>query len=202
MKPILFDNKMVQAILEGIKKETRRPIKPQPTGEPQFEYEGHIGFFDADGRRLNPPYKLGELLYVREAWLKEDDRIYYRADGYPDLRMHNEEDIKWRPSIHMPKEYARIFLEVDYIAMQKISQVTEIMAEDEGFYGAWVMNYDFTEEYYTTARATFRKKWQEHYSKGPYSLSADPWVWVIGFKYLSKLGSYKEAERSERRMRK
>ena len=196
MKPILFNADMIQAILEGRKNETRRPIIPQPTGG--IVSMSALGWRDEKGRPLRAPYRPGDVLYVRETWAKEYDRIYYKADGYPTLRLYNEEDLKWRPSIHMPKEYARIFLKVQSIGIQRLTQIHEIMAENEGFIGHWYRDYANGREYFVSAKDKFYEQWGAIYGKGPYSLQEDPLVWVIGFWYLSKICSYKEAELEER----
>lgn len=53
-----------------------------------------------------PPYQPGDILYVRETWRQVATYIYwYKADSCV-------QNILWHPSIHMPKEAARIFLRV------------------------------------------------------------------------------------------
>lgn len=117
MKPILFNTEMVRAILAGRKTVTRRPIKPQPAGELRRMGADscYPGCFAAAGedRVYRPPYMVGNVLYVRETWSTSDGSYLYRAwtgDGMePDKQdwAMREMGLKWRPSIHMPREAAR-----------------------------------------------------------------------------------------------
>ena len=134
IKPILFNTDMVRAILEGRKTVTRRVVEPQPYAVVQQEnaplWCGH--FVSENGKVLvdKPLYRPGDILYVREAWAQmrcfdcpsEDceaniDRsgltISCDNGGY----IYKATDLvntphKWHPSIHMPREAARIFLRV------------------------------------------------------------------------------------------
>lgn len=147
MKPILFNTDMVKAILAGKKTVTRRVIK----NVPENAYPGHCvmgaGLFDNEThqRVVAAPYKPGDVLYVREMWCDPSDTgwpIIYKAD----LPMHWDaeetehgeavdlrvEDFKWRPSIHMPKEAARIFLRVTAVRAERLQSITPEQAIREG----------------------------------------------------------------------
>src|SRR5690606_39042570 len=108
-KPILFSTPMVRAIVTGRKTQTRRIVKPQPR---LFSIDGSL-------KRLGytcgkPRYYPGDVLYVRETWAKVDKRIVYAADGAAVLR--------WRPSIHMPRQLARIFLRVTAVRVERVNE--------------------------------------------------------------------------------
>ena len=121
VKPILFNTDMVRAILDGRKSCTRRIVKgfiPNNAvwGYTAFTPKGCIScrgtFADGYGEKFfKLPCKLGDILYVRETWFKGLKRYMYRAD-YTDAEKYyqngKEVFIKWHPSIHMPKEAARI----------------------------------------------------------------------------------------------
>ncbi|PKN96969.1 MAG: hypothetical protein CVU42_17735 [Chloroflexi bacterium HGW-Chloroflexi-4] len=139
-KPILFNTAMVQAILDGRKTVTRRAIKPQPT----TVHGGKKGcvplafYFDCN-RWVKPPYQVGDVLWVRETWWDQTDRDEYGCDtvvGYTYKADFSEEFVKehrWRPSIHMPKEAARIFLKVTDVRVERLQDITNDQADKEGF---------------------------------------------------------------------
>lgn len=135
MKPILFNTEMVRAILNGRKTVTRRLVKPRyREGEAGFyvvtgKYTGdfrYIETYDEDesgtDRRINPPCFPGDILYVRETWAKcqNAESYVYKADfdGYAAEVFLPR--MKWHPSIHMPKEAARIFLRVTNVHVERL----------------------------------------------------------------------------------
>lgn len=135
MKPILFNTDMVCAIKNGTKTVTRRAVRPHyRAGEAGFRIvtNAHTGkyvrveYFDEwedETRWMAGPYHLGEILYVREAFFKDAGRYMYKAD-YSDsekfYRNGKEVSIKWCPSIHMPREAARIFLWVADVRVERL----------------------------------------------------------------------------------
>lgn len=97
-KPILFTTDMVQAITDGRKTQTRRIAKTD-----------------------KPPYKAGDILYIRETWTQAPNGEYlYKA--HPMYCGMDDADFPfaWEPSIHMPKAAARIFLEVTNIRKERL----------------------------------------------------------------------------------
>ena len=102
--PILFNTEMVRAILGGRKSCTRRVVKPQPTAR-------------YGAQCIKPPYQSGDILYVRETWKRALNGYYY----YEDWQRDDIADItKWKPSIHMPKEAARIWLKVTNVRVERL----------------------------------------------------------------------------------
>jgi hypothetical protein len=142
IKPILFNTEMVRAILDGRKNCTRRLVKPEPQG--YFEVsEEPLYIYDTDGNqgKITPPYQPGNILYVRETWCDDrsfthDDtpgQYFYRADGlYPRKGDNVILNAKWHPSIHMPKEAARIWLKVTNVRVERLHDMTDDDAEAEG----------------------------------------------------------------------
>lgn len=186
MKPILFNTQMVRAILDGKKTMTRRVIKPLPDGEVTYSSGGY-GICKHYGMHIIPsPYYSGDILWVRETWqklhdwlpsggLSEEGRYFYYADGQPDCQMTDGDGFSlerflWRPSIHMPREAARIFLRVTNVRAERVQDITETDALLEGClphkYGA--LGY-------------FKPLWDDiNYVRG-YGWDINPWVWVISF---------------------
>lgn len=149
MKPILFNTEMVQAILCGDKTQTRRIIK-LPEGMSGKPVCNPLGFMYPCGIK-RPPYKVGDILYVRETWKIQsmsnyDKRIkilfkaepneklkevYVSSERYDDL-MKYECKNGWQPSLFMPKEAARLFLKVTNIRAQRIQDITNEEVLKEG----------------------------------------------------------------------
>lgn len=202
MKPILFNTEMVRALLDGRKTATRRIIKLPP-----------CGFFENEPPRVIPPYQPGEILYVRETWAEWTGGYVYRADDvspYP----HAFVD-RWRPSIHMPKEAARIFLRVTNIWAERLQTsfnepTSPILAvREEGVdigdtcrecieaYG-WPCCVDALDEDGSTigecgmldeARGDFSDLWDSTIKpadRDRCSWAVNPWVWVIEFEQITK----------------
>ena len=129
-KPILFNTEMVKAILEGRKTVTRRLLK-QPF---EVHPNGYITKPKGNERicPYEPPYQPGDILYVRETFCKWiNGKHYFKADPIP-MDKSIREDVKWRPSIHMPKEAARIFLKISDVRVERLQDITEEQAEKEG----------------------------------------------------------------------
>ena len=131
-KPILFNTEMVRAILERRKTATRRVVKPQPKTQ-LFSvpigtcWDGY--FCEKDSPvMVRPPYFPGDILYVREAFFKDALRYMYKAnysDSEKFFQNDKEVSIKWRPSIHMPREAARIFLRVKDVWVERLQDIQE-----------------------------------------------------------------------------
>lgn len=162
-RPILFNGEMVRAILEGVKTETRRPVKPQPQGE---------------SHPSSPFGEAGDRLWVRETFALERGQVLYRADE-PPLQPHDPFDDapaprvkgpRWRPSIHMPRACARLMLEVVDIRMERLHEMTEKSARAEG----------------DPDLETFRDGWNAIYGDQGLGWSANPWVWVVEFRVLER----------------
>lgn len=183
MKPILFNTEMVKAILEGRKTVTRRVIKYPPRG-----------YFDNDPPRVKPPYQVNDILYVREAYMPagcsmcEVYECYgcslrsdysYKADFDSTILAELKEGgYRWKPSIHMPKEAARIFLRVTDVRVERLQDITERQAEKEGCVD------DIEYCVGNSARGHFTELWDTTIKKDQlqiYGWNANPYVWVIEF---------------------
>ena len=196
VKPILFNTAMVKAILEGRKTQTRRIIKPQPTN-PRWNNVGWLGWDDGHGYRMKPPCMAGDVLWVRETWCdpypenplvpfayKADFPMYWDADQTErgDPIIIAAEEMKWKPSIHMPKEAARIFLKVKDVRIEKLWAMDEEAAIAEGFEdspaGTDSPLQRFSELWDKTIKRDDLREFGYH---------ADPWVWVIEFERCEEL---------------
>ena len=217
-RPILFNTEMVRAILEGRKKATRRIVKAKGyniTGIPSwamFRRNPDDFFFDvcttgnepsaktATTILIESPARPGDVLYVRETWcalpvspgghIRIPDRYYYRAD--PELRPEAWRG-KWRPSIHMPKEAARLFLRVTDVRCERLQECgkgwcTDIEAEGVQTPQKPIL-YINDDAYHNALREEMQKLWDSTIKPVDiqrYGWAANPWVWVIEFERCEK----------------
>lgn len=198
--PILFSTPMVQAILEGRKTQTRRVVKfPNDfTGEvfnnAPYGLKYSSSLYGGTIQRL--AYALpGDLLWVREGFnyfgSLDPGYLSYKAT-YPKClpaRLESVPDIKevtWKPSIHMPKSAARIWLEVTEVRVERLQDISEGDAKAEG---SKAMSLDDLGNTWANHKRGFQALWQS--INGEESWQTNPWVWVISFKVLSTSGKPK-----------
>jgi len=135
IKPILFNTEMVRAILEGRKSCTRRLARFLPGENPQGTGYIRDGLMLYNGRNgpciIKAPYQPGDILYVRETWKKAPNGYYY----YEDLQRGDIADLtKWKPSIHMPKEAARIWIKIMNVRVERLQEMKPVDVIKEGAY--------------------------------------------------------------------
>lgn len=164
----------------------------------------------------------GDVLYIRETWTEECGKYYYRADydsdyldpcetlsgGYPascrnhpgcDGCMATSTRIHWHPSIHMPKEAARIWLKVTDVRVERLQEITEEQAcmegtdpWDEACYenNGWHPTFSDPDSGGDPNMIDgFHKLWNSTIKKSDldrYGWDANPWVWVIEFERCEK----------------
>lgn len=207
--PILFNTEMVRAILDGRKTCTRRICKDaNECTVPDME------FYNADRRTYavhnfvdkehteqlstaerTCPICTGDILYVRETWKEAPKGYYY----YEDWQKDDIADVtKWKPSIHMPKEAARIWLKVIDVRVERLQDITYNGALREGSEGIRCdhvalgvhgctdcMNTGWIEP----PQVEFMQIWNSTIKKSNldrYGWDANPWVWVIEFERCEK----------------
>lgn len=204
IKPILFHTEMVRAILDGRKTYTRRLVKFLP-GE-NSQWTGYIkdGLMLYNGRNepciRKAPYQPSDTLYVRETWKKAPNGYYY----YEDWQRGDIADItKWHPSIHMPKEAARIWLKVTNVRVERLHEMKPVDVIKEGAYpDCWDCLNTYGESgsqccYGTEEQCSqcdevmmeWEKLWASTIKKSNlnhYGWDANPWVWIIEFERCEK----------------
>ena len=193
--PILFNDEMVQALLTGRKTCTRRAIKlpDKMTGRPigkSGDSSNPLGFFYPGGIK-RPPYQPGDILYVRETWseIKNADGshkkyVYKASDQYPFGESRYIIKFNWKPSIHLPKKAARIWLKVTDVRVERLQDITEDGAKEEGANFKNGKNVGLEEKMRRTAIERFAEIWNSTIKKTDidrYGWDANPWVWVIEF---------------------
>ena len=184
MKPIIFSTEMVKAIEEGRKTQTRRVIKPQ-----------------TEGATAKPHYKAGDILYVRESFAPVVGGGYlYKADPiYRDCGV-GVIDWDWKPSIHMPRAAARIFLRVTDVKVERLQNISYEDARAEGIVDGGCLSCGNNEPCGCDNPRPdpvdgFLGLWNKIHEKHPeYQFVYDPWVFVYSFEKIDKLELLEEAK--------
>jgi len=191
--PILFSTPMVRAIVKKSepKTKTRRTrnleafnqhfeqwnfikLNIEPDGKLHAWFESRVTGDIASA--IFPYGKPGDSLWVRETFGKHHSAGYfYKADSHPAAQNAKI----WKPCIHMPKEAARIWLELLSVGVERLQDITEQDAIAEG-----CIQYE-AETDWLTAKYGFQVIWTE--INGEESWNANPWVWVIEFKRIERL---------------
>lgn len=86
---------------------------------------------------------------------------------------------RWRPSIHMPRRFSRLTLEITGVRVERLNVISSADAEDEG---VTLFGEDNRIGDETLYQAGFRKLWESINGEG--SWAANPWVWVVEFKVV------------------
>lgn len=218
--PILYSTAMVQAKLAGRKMMTRRTtgldlINSEPerwefirtavgsTTKGPGRTFALFRFIDGKEVWLPCPYgKPGDILWVRETfWHSVHDwdwsEVFFKAD------LPNTHPMSgWKPSIHMPKAAARIWDEVVSVKVERVQDITEEDAINEGiepdplgpdaidggvlYPGLRFFNYAAAGYRYVRPLESFRSLWIK--INGEESWNLNPFVWVISTKNLSTTG--------------
>lgn len=220
IRPILFNTEMVRAILDGRKTCTRRAVKYKYSNtemkiksdkygsrliEIQKDVEGETYGKNPDGSTWHkllpyiekiPPYKKGDILYVRETFIQAAAHTFwYKADD----KSWMSKDLLWKPSIHMPKEAARIWLKVTDVRVERLQDITEEQACMEGTDPWDEVCYENNGWHPTFSDPDsggdpnmvdgFHKLWNSTIKKSDldrYGWNANPLVWVIEFERCDK----------------
>lgn len=167
--PILMSGEFVRATLDGRKTVTRRPAKiPERTASivvhPTGDRVECLAKFGAYRGAVNSPCQAGDLLYVREAWAPSSWVLGTDTGGIVYRATERRQVARWHPSIHMPKHFARLWLDVVSVRVELAQDITEDDAKREGLGG----------------REEFITAWAALY--GGASWDANPWVWRIEYR--------------------
>ncbi|EPP0721510.1 TPA: hypothetical protein N3Y92_002175 [Klebsiella pneumoniae] len=223
---MIFNGEMVRALLDGRKTQTRRIMKPQPEPCPRgghwwrsnvFKTMLHVEEEMQNGKGgwgglvgdACPFGDVGDRIWVRETWAEAGagapDLKLYRANYPEHVPSHYEnvppeDEIRWTPSIHMPRRASRILLEITDVRVERLNAISEEGAQREGVHTeVWdqtvvARNYAARDEFFQfwsedmphyvemnqLYRSSFRSLWESIY--GAENWLATPWVWVIEFK--------------------
>lgn len=151
-RPILFSAPMIRALLAGTKTQTRRVVKARPDKDmgPRCVLQPHEIAGEVNGGNYrNCPYgQPGDLLWVRESITIRDKakgglhfhEPQYRADFTDPYGLcfttddgpRYVEQLRWTPSIHMPRAASRLTLCITEVRVERLQDIAVEDAEDEG----------------------------------------------------------------------
>ena len=195
-RPILFNADMVNAILDGRKTQTRRIVKPTKDRNGSgcqlapCEIAGEVNGGDY---ALCPYGQPGDRLWVRENFLylmhgdvTAGDIKYCASIDSRSAAGSKNPGYWWRkrPSIHMPRWASRITLEIVSVRVERLKQISERDALQEGIGLVLADNWPdpkaMSEAVAKSRRAGFKLLWES--INGSDSWDTNPWVWVVEFK--------------------
>lgn len=218
-KPILFSTEMVQAILADRKNQTRRVLGHSGTcvkcgctdndcsqciekqGKPCYWIDiDHLlcSRCSSEGKTIESKYQIDDILWVRETFIESKTpdipnnrgwSFSYKADGGYGI-------IKWKPSLFMPKEAARIFLKVTNVRCERLNDISEEDAILEGIKPAFSdgkkVLFDKRQCFIIkdnkvsdNAKQVFQSLWDSINAK-KHPWKSNPWVWVYEFERIEK----------------
>jgi hypothetical protein len=186
IKPILFSTEMVKSILEGRKTQTRRIVKFPKNWIPEDDGWDWVALQDFHPKTFK--YNVGDVLWVRETFLfysdeNGNDAVLYKAEPHADEFSIGlfEGKPKWKPSIFMPREAARIFLRIIDVRVERLQDIDSSDCIAEG--------YDIMDSRDIGSIPWFKKLWIK--INGEKSWEANPFVWVVSFRQISKPENFK-----------
>ena len=199
--PIIFSGPMVRAILDGRKTQTRRVIKPQPDEDGLARPIGASFWHDTSEREYRCPYGVpGDLLWIKEThyrfghWNKNGisktgrqkwrfkattTEIRFAEDAPDDVKPYRYRAEAWykRPSIFLPKKYARIWLRAKSVRVERVQEI--------GMRGCIAEGVDASVEGHVLSapqlRGRFRALWDSINARRGYSWDTNPLAWAISF---------------------
>jgi hypothetical protein len=234
-KPILFSTDMTRAILDGRKTQTRRVIRPRYSNTVLKMFTNKYGTRLVEIEKETPPthnpdgtttrkiraardmlskYAVGDTLWVREAWCEAPYECRHVSihGGHMTLpvfayRADSEVDYTgiWRPSIHMPRAAARLFLRVTDVRAERLRDISNADCMREGLDAdllaqncEYILEADLcmltslsdptrTEDCgncANTKRNQFKRLWDSLNAKRGFGWDTNPWVWVVGFEVM------------------
>lgn len=210
---MIFNAEMVRAILDGRKTQTRRIMKVQPENSElglsriiDSSVAKEVGMYfwsqtDACGvKRRSKPFPcpfgaVGERIWVRETWAEAGasapDLKLYRANYPEHVPSHYEnvppvDEIRWTPSIHMPRWASRITLEITGVRVERLQNISDEDVDAEGFAGDYPTSIfpnlfpgESSDWSHLSMQDCYGVLWKSIY--GEESWQANSWVWVITF---------------------
>lgn len=192
-RPILFSTDMVRATLAEAKTQTRRIMKPQPS---MVDESGPWEGSSPRSLRSCPYGNVGDLLWVRESFSKSE---HWDSDagrtvetfGYKASKINPNFNGPYKPSIHLPKKAARIWLLITKVRVERLNEISTLDCRAEGIEiypegSATYKIYGKDPGSTYSEKTSFKSLWESIHGAG--SWDENPWLWVVEFEVLSTTG--------------
>ncbi len=210
-RPIIMQADSVRGILAGVKTQTRRVLKEQPSAPCAYvtKQEHPLGmpvWAFTDGATVDPawwpwikdeqawlrcPYGVaGQRLWVKETYREPDTLEYlaYKAD----INTHrwadcvNPDNCVWKSSMFMPRSRSRITLELTDVRIERVQDISEQDAQAEGVCPEFEVDLSTFVSGCSIPKSTYKlgykHLWDSINLKRGYSWSSNPWVWCLSFR--------------------
>lgn len=211
--PMLFSTPMVEAILNGTKTETRRIVTENPDYFINCDHgkaisiglSGSGQFFgivkDGQEKTIKPKVNVNDIIWVRETFqittfLHPSDENYgyiYKASENGRNWENNEPFWKWKPSLFMPKAACRIFLKCVSVHAERLQDIDEQSAINEGIEIVPLSNIYYKDYcgtgYFQKAVNSYYSLWQK--INGKNSHKENSFVWVYKFQRIDEPHSFR-----------
>ncbi|GHU40369.1 hypothetical protein FACS1894190_07190 [Spirochaetia bacterium] len=185
---------------------TRRVIKYDLNDYADEGYGAELYVSHTEGgyvthKTFKPKYQVGDVLWVRETYrctgFDIDEKtacIQYKDEKSNRVKFSDDERFKkyakcyagWKPLIHMPREAARIFLKVRDVRIERLQDISEQEANDEGAVCIKCKN-NTPDCKKCPFEHCFKKLWDSLDARRGYCWDTNPYVWVYGFEGVNNV---------------
>lgn len=219
-RPMLFSTPMVQALLNGTKTQTRRLKGLEIANNHNYylEYKGLSSLWDETLKNkgvcfvFNPndkspknlvfdrliqcsPINIGDIIWVRETFGMEHSTNLLNVK-FPIYKTDSNSYLidKWKSSLFMPKYVCRLWLKVTNVRIERLQDISEQDALNEGIICEWIelTTMTFTAMDYLTGKMKFDFSAKDSYKSlwekinGKDSWDKNPWVFVYDFEVTTE----------------
>lgn len=205
MKGIMFKEPLFNAILAGQKTQTRRVIRENCNcpwyhntllgewalskchgiidGVLKFDIQTDVDDYTTE--YYKPRYKVGEVVYLKEPYEittgYSDNRVIYKFDNDPEFKQ-----VKWANKMFMPRQYARYFIKITNVRVERLQEIGYLDIYAEGFDQSL---YESQREPVGVDMDMLEQDWVTLWNsinKPPFDWATNPWVWVYEFELTEK----------------
>lgn len=208
MRGIIFTESNFHLTVQGIKKQTRR-IVHEKVMDKYFDYDDwclSVGkpegvsctrLYERDFLPRYSRYKVGEIVYLKEPYftIKEDGvmNVVYKYGNDQAELWEGTDDFRWDNKLYMPERYARYFIKITSVRVERLQDISE---EDCLLEGIERLSYDpdcpeLGNVYYAPGIDSFWTA-REAYAalidniNGAGTWESNPFVWVYDYELTKK----------------